>query len=400
MPQDVQTEVPIDAEAKWFEPDAVDEVAEERDEPIDEYDLTSSPNDFNVTTLVDFIESGAVRIPGFQRNYIWDIRRASRLIESLVLGIPVPQLFWYEQARNKFLVIDGQQRLMSVYYFVKGRFPILEKRPELRRIFERNGMIPNEIFEDDHYFQKFNLNLPSGLPNHPNKFHGLNYSTLGDFTPQFRLRTIRNVIIKQIAPKGDDSVIYNIFYRLNWGGVNVTPQEIRISLYHSKFYDMLLRVNTMDGWRLFVGLEEPDLHVKDVEFLLRGFAMLIDGHNYNPSMSKFLNKFSKTAQSFGSDDVTYYEALFQSFVTACSGLSPNAFRISNKFSANVFEAVFSAACSGALSCRTLVGGKIRPESVEALRADNEFTRAAGSQSTNKPNVKVRLEKAQNLIVVG
>jgi uncharacterized protein with ParB-like and HNH nuclease domain len=110
----------------WY----TDYVNDEDEFEIDEYDLTSSPNDFNVLTIQSFIESGSVKIPGFQRNYVWDIKRASKLIESLLLGLPVPQIFLYEESRNKFLVIDGQQRLMSIYYFIKQRFPRKEKRVE------------------------------------------------------------------------------------------------------------------------------------------------------------------------------------------------------------------------------------------------------------------------------
>jgi uncharacterized protein with ParB-like and HNH nuclease domain len=88
----------------WFE-----DYAEDMDDlQVEEYDITAAPNDFNVLTIHSFLESGAVRIPGFQRNYVWDISRASKLIESLILGLPVPQVFLYEVERNKFLVIDGQ----------------------------------------------------------------------------------------------------------------------------------------------------------------------------------------------------------------------------------------------------------------------------------------------------
>src|SRR5438067_1854730 len=115
----------------WFE-----DYADDADEvQIEEYDITAAPNDFNVLTIYSFIEAGSVKIPGFQRNYVWDIGRASKLIESLILGLPVPQVFLYEMARNDFLVIDGQQRLMSIYYFLKQRFPRREKRSELRVIF-------------------------------------------------------------------------------------------------------------------------------------------------------------------------------------------------------------------------------------------------------------------------
>ena len=114
-----------------------------------EYEVTASPNDFNLLTLLNFIESGAIEIPGFQRNYVWDIKRASKLIESIIIGLSVPQIFLYEEGRNSFLVIDGQQRLMSLYYFWKGRFPRKEKRSELRTVFDEEGHIPKDFFDSD-----------------------------------------------------------------------------------------------------------------------------------------------------------------------------------------------------------------------------------------------------------
>jgi Protein of unknown function DUF262 len=224
---------------EWFE-----DYAEESDDlQIDEYDITASPNDFNVSTLYNFVESGAVRIPGFQRNFVWDKVRSSKLIESLILGIPVPQLFLYEQQRNRFLVIDGQQRLMSIYYFIKRRFPKRDKRSELRIIFDKEGKIPEDILHSDDFFEDFNLKLTEKLPNKANKFNGRNYSTLADYKTQLDLRPIRNIVIKQNAPAGDDSSVYEVFSRLNTGGINLRPQEIRTSMYHSEFYDMLYRIN-------------------------------------------------------------------------------------------------------------------------------------------------------------
>ena len=76
--------------------------------------------------------------------------------------------------------------------------------------------------------------------------------------------------------------MYEVFNRLNTGGINLRPQEIRTSMYHSPFYDMLYRVNTTPQWRRLLRTPEPDLHMKDIEILMRGFAMLIDGPNYTP----------------------------------------------------------------------------------------------------------------------
>jgi len=119
--------------------------AQEQDLLIEEYEIVSSPNDFNIRTIYDFIKSGTVKIPVFQRNFTWDIKRASKLIESILMGLPIPQLFLYEQSRNEFLVIDGQQRLMSIYYFIEKRFPRPEKRYDLRRIFAERGKIPEAV---------------------------------------------------------------------------------------------------------------------------------------------------------------------------------------------------------------------------------------------------------------
>ncbi|EQB8079491.1 DUF262 domain-containing protein [Yersinia enterocolitica] len=69
--------------------------------PIDEFQLTTTPNDFNILTIISFIESNVFKIPAFQRHYVWDIKRASKLIESLLIGLPIPQIFLYEKERKK-----------------------------------------------------------------------------------------------------------------------------------------------------------------------------------------------------------------------------------------------------------------------------------------------------------
>ena len=382
-------------EGAWYD----EETADDADvESVDQYDLTVTPNDFNTKTIYDFIESGAVYIPGFQRNYVWDLKRASKLIESLIIGLPVPQVFLYEEGRNRFLVIDGQQRLMSMYYFIKQRFPVMEKRSELREIFEKEGRIPDEIFHNDAYFQKFGLRLPRRLDGQSNRFSELNYQTLGDYKTTFDLRPIRNIIVKQVSPSGDDSAMYEIFNRLNTGGVNLTPQEIRSSLYHSKFYSMLFRLNMQPKWRRLLGIQEPDIHVKDVEFLLRGFALLIDSEAYNPSMSKFLNSFSKKAKHFEDSYVAYCESLFRSFLDACDSLDERALKTqTNRFSVTVFEAVFYAAASDAFQARAEIQGRIDPASVSRLRSDPKFTLAANRGTTNSSNVDSRLRIAKELV---
>ena len=143
-----------------------------------QYDISVIPNDFNITTIFNLIDSGAIEMPVFQRNYIWDRKRASRFIESLVLGLPIPQVFLYQKARNKFLVIDGQQRLLSIYYFIKQRFPLSEKRAELRKIFDDNNGIPEAILSDDAYFQDFKLQFSKTEEGGKNPLEAVSYTHL------------------------------------------------------------------------------------------------------------------------------------------------------------------------------------------------------------------------------
>lgn len=384
-----------ETETPWFE-----DYSENADDlQVEEYDITAAPNDFNVLTINNFLESGAVRIPGFQRNYVWDINRASKLIESLILGLPVPQVFLYEVERNKFLVIDGQQRLMSIYYFMKQRFPRKDRRSELRFIFDKHGKIPDTILHDDNYFENFRLKLPESLPSNPNRFKNLSYLSLENYKTQFELRTIRNVIIKQNSPQGDDSSMYEVFNRLNTGGINLKPQEIRTSMYHSDFYEILYQLNSNSNWRRLLVTGAPDIHMKDVEILLRGFALLIDGKNYAPSMVKFLNQFSRKARGHTAEQNEYLKALATSFLSACATLPENAFlnKKSGRFNVALFEAAFVAACKNPFSDKREINSQINSENLITLESDVEFLSSMTEGTTQTKNLMSRLNRASIIL---
>ncbi|ORB17725.1 hypothetical protein BST37_03040 [Mycobacterium noviomagense] len=365
--------------------------ADSEDAQIDEYDLTTSPNDFNVLTIYNFVKSGSVIIPGFQRNYVWDKKRASRLIESLIIGLPVPQVFLYEEDRNKFLVIDGQQRLMTVYYFMSGRFPRRDKRSELRAVFDQYGEIPDNILHDDAYFEPFNLQLPESGQGVVNKFSRLNYQTLGDYKMQFEMRTIRNMIVKQLRPSGDASSIYEMFNRLNTGGVNLTPQEIRSSLFHSKFYDSLYQWNMDRRWRELIGQEHPDLHMRDIEVMLRAFAMARNVDTYAPSMVKFLNRFSKAAQQEKPEGIAEFWENLDWFLSEVSTVPRSVWLTrQQKFLVNLFESVFAAAV------RARAAGKLTrldADAIMAIRESQDYIRHSQERTTDTENVKGRYRAA-------
>ena len=386
-----------DSEEIRYEPDVGTE-SEVESYPIDQFDLVASPNDFNTRTLVDFIDSGVVTIPGFQRNYVWDIKRASRLIESIMVGLPVPQIFLYERGQNKHLVIDGQQRLMSIYYFVKGRFPRKEKLAELRLTGGGQSTVPADKLSDDEYFSDFRLNLPESIPGRSNRYNKLGYASLDeDQLVLFNLRTIRHIIVRQVGPSGDEAM-YEIFNRLNSGGINLTPQEIRRCTFDSKFYEVLYETNTQDSWRKLVGTAIPDIHMRDVEILLRGFAMLIKGESYRPSMVKFLNSFSQQAKSFDEGRLQQLRQLLDSFLASCRDLPSDAFHsVKSRFSPMIFESVFVAICSGPYEEGQNVEGRIQLDSLIRLKEDAAFRSATQSETASQFNVRTRIDRARQIL---
>jgi uncharacterized protein with ParB-like and HNH nuclease domain len=379
---------------KWY----LNEEIEEYDYSFKEYEVTSTPNDFNTKTIIDFIESGLFKIPDFQRNYIWDIKRASKLVESLIIGLPIPQVFLYEESKNKYLVIDGQQRLLTVYFFSKMRFPKKEKRFELRQIFVEYGLFPDEYLHNDEYFDDFKLKLHEPSSNEKNKLHGLNYGTLGDLKSSFDLRTIRNIMIKQNIPSDDDSSMFEIFNRLNSGGVVLKPQEIRASLYHSKFYNQLYKLNINDNWRALLNKKEPDIHMKDVEILLRGFAMLVEGDNYSPSMTRFLNLFSKKTRSYTDESLEYFKQIFELFCSKSLEYNPSIFLAkTGKFSFTIFESIFVGLCNDAVKSKSLKIKETTNGKIEKLKATQDFISATTDNTAGSKNVLRRLSLAKEIL---
>ncbi|MDO4719876.1 MAG: DUF262 domain-containing protein [Peptostreptococcaceae bacterium] len=378
----------------WYEDifDNDDEIS------VNEYDITTTPNDFNILTIFSLIDNGVIKIPPFQRNYVWDEKRASRLIESIILGLPIPQVFLYEQEKNSFFVIDGQQRLLSIYFFIKQRFPTKDGRTILRKFSTGDMKIIETILSNDSYFTKFRLKLPALSNKENNKLDGLTYDTLGEYKDTFQfLRTIRSVVIKQNEPD-DDSSMYEIFNRLNTGGQNLKPQEIRMSLYYSEFYKQLIELNDRSDWRSLLKQKEPDVHFKDIEILLRAFAMLLEYEQYRSPMGKFLNTFLKKAKNFDNKTIEYLKKLFLSFLKSCSDVDPDVFySAQGQFIISLFESVFVASCINAFREKNLICGKLDNIDIRKLKHDNQFIKTNQSGVASKKNVEIRIKRAMELI---
>lgn len=383
-------------EQDFFE-EEIDDIGEEG---IVEYDITTSPRDLTPANIVDMIDSGIIEIPLFQRNYVWDIKKASKLVESLILGLPVPELFFYTEGddNNSYKIIDGQQRFLSIYFFVKGRFPKSNAARFMIREGINDGTELENLLPDNSIFKDFVLNLGDDTQKQ-SRYHGLKFATLDKDTQiKFRLRRfLRTVVVRQNKPDDNSSSMFEIFNRLNTGGAPLNAQEIRASLYYCDFYRMLVRLNNRNEWRTLMGKPTQDLHSKDIELILRSFALLHDVENYSPKMVSFLNSFSQKAKKFSNEHIKYLDDLFMSFIDACSDLGEKAFFRNNRFSTTLFESVFVAACCNDFEKGQLLTKKIEPSSFEVLKNDEKFISYLLSGSSSSENIKGRVNRAKEVI---
>ncbi|GAA3312944.1 DUF262 domain-containing protein [Arthrobacter ramosus] len=357
---------------------------------VGEYDLVSTPNDFNVLTIKNFLDTGAVKVPRYQRNFVWDRARASKLIESLILGLPVPQVFLYEEARNSFQIIDGQQRLMSIYFFLVGRFPRKTAKPRLREFWGQQGGIPPHILSDDGLFESFRLHLPSPQNGPSNPLHGLKYDTLEERQIQLGMRTLRNIVIKQVNPDGRGAV-YEIFNRLNTTGVNLTAQEIRMSLADSAFMEQIVEFNMDPVWRQLFGVATPDPRLRDIEVLLRAFAMADESDEYRPSMVRFLDRYADRTRLFKQEQIRPRRMALERFLEDTRHVDRAAFLISERFSVPIFEAIFAAY---AQECEKGGQPTLRDDVLARLKVDPEFVDATETHTTDTKNILQRVAVAR------
>ena len=361
------------------------------------YDVTVSPNDFNVSTLCNFLDKGVITIPRFQRDFVWTKRVASRFIQSIAMGLPVPELFLYEAQRNKWWVVDGQQRLLSIYLFRKGRFP-RDKFGIGRLLREGVHSVTPDMWADNRLFSNFTLDLklPDGRED---ILHGRSYEDLrDDDNYDIDTRPLRTIVVRQHNPNGYNAA-YEIFNRLNTGGVRLSPQQIRECVYESPFLEMVEEINNSAEWRNLYGKDgKHDLKRVDAQAIVRSFAMLHEGKNYAPGMVRFLNDYCREMQKIprGDERLDFMRELFEGFLRACAP-PEEMFRPKGKFLLSLFEATFVASLGNCLREHRIPNGKINGEEVAGLAQHQDFSAAVQRSSATAANVEQRMALASKII---
>ena len=281
------------------------------------YDIATYPSDFTLLGIYTMWEENDITIPEFQREFVWSIRQSSLLIESFLLGLPVPPVFFYIDDQNKNLVIDGQQRILSIVFFIEGYFGA-ENPQGKRQVFRLQG-----LDEKSPYYKK--------------KFEELSESS------QRKLKTsvLRAINIRQIEPKGENTSVFHIFERLNTGGTPLKPQEIRNVVFRGKIVEILRELNQNENWRMVLGKSIIDKHQKDVELVLRIFALCEKLDEYEKPMKEFLNKTMQENTEGDSPRVTkFIENFHETSALIVEKLGEKPFHVRGPLNTSVLDSVF------------------------------------------------------------
>lgn len=247
------------------------EIVESNKEIVDDLKIILSENiktysrDWTVETIYNQIKQENIELnPKFQRRNAWNDEKRSRLIESLILKLPVPEIVLAEShtEKNKFVVLDGKQRLLTIAGFIDHEKYKYWDKPVLK-----------------------GLKLKASLNN--TTIELLSQEINKDSNRAFQNSDIRCTVV--FNQKSDD-ILYEIFYRLNSGAVPLSMQELRQSLRKGGFSDFLMQsTETLGPLHKVLGIDQPDKRLIDAEILLKFISNRLRLSDYSGNLKKFLD---------------------------------------------------------------------------------------------------------------
>lgn len=314
--------------------------------------LNLYPIDYPFETLNDRLKSTPPKLilnPEFQRKYKWDDKgwaRASKFIESCLMRIPLPSCYFAEDEEGRHMVIDGVQRITTISKFLNNEFAL-----EALTTFE--------------------------------ELEGKTFSEIGIYKAELEATTIRCIVLRK---ENDQSLVREIFSRLNQGAVSLTAQEIRHALFHGTFDELLSTLAKRQEICDF-GKGQKSSKAKDglesEEQVLRYFALHGNLDGYSGLLSKYLDDFMLTHANAGVTECKKFEEQFITSLDNCVTvfgkdvftdtskerpkqsmvyydlLMPSLGMMSQKYVASnkkKIKTAFDALCSSAQFQKTLSGG--------------------------------------------
>ena len=325
------------------------------------YKINTYGADYTLEILSKKIDDKEIIIPSFQRRYVWSIKKASKLIESFLLGLPVPQIFLYrEEDTQDLLVVDWQQRLKTINFFFKGVF-------DSSVVFKLTGVWAEwegKTFNDLSLVDKRKLN---------------NY-------------ILRSNIFEQTDPQ-DKSSIFEIFERLNTGGMALNTQEVRNCVIRGDINDFLQELNNYSNWRTILNKLQPDARMKDIEMLLRFFALYEKRDQYKKPMKDFITNFMTERKNIDENTKKRYrDIFFKTIDLLINNIWERPFRIKGGINIAVYDSVMIAVTT--LEPKDIPNLKTN---YDKLIKEPQYKENTSEWTTNNERVKSRIDIAINYL---
>jgi uncharacterized protein with ParB-like and HNH nuclease domain len=345
-----------------------DATSDETETSTVEFNIVVTASDWTLELLASKFQSGDIIVPDYQRKFVWDIKRASILIESFAIGLPVPQVFFYENSEGQLEVIDGQQRITSIAFFFEGYFGKADAKGK-RKVFSLKGLEQRKDLE------------------------GKTFEQLDDRTKRkIKNANLRGVTVKQLTPEEEQpESVYHIFERLNTGGQPLNAQEIRNAVYRGPLLKKLEELNGDENWRKIYGRMDPDPKQRDIELLLRLLAMYKNTENYVPPMKDFLSRQMSKNREFNTERATNFASAFTLAAKTVVETLEKPFRPRGHLNAATLEAVMVSILEHESDM------KFDKTSYTGLLKDKQFMETVTSNTSSIENVHTRKELADKAL---
>jgi len=369
------------------EPNLDEIILDSNQEIIDDISLITTENiktysrDWTVETIYNQIVQGNIDLnPKFQRRNAWNDDKRSRLIESLILKLPVPEVVLAEShtEKNKFVVLDGKQRLLTIAGFIDHETYKYWDKPFLRDLKIRSELnnITIELLSQENYKDTYRA---------------------------FQNSDIRCTVVFN---QSSDDILYEIFYRLNSGAVPLSMQELRQSLRKGGFSDYLMEcTETIGPLHEVLGLTQPDKRLIDAEIVLKYISNRIRLTDYAGNLKKFLDDTLVLLNRNWNVQSNDIKQLFDDFnngirlLASIVGMSNvGKYSNENRFIKNLFDVqiyFFSQLNQDDLT------GAANARFVEMFRelsnANTDFRRSITSSTNTKKNYFTRFERFREII---
>jgi Protein of unknown function DUF262 len=325
------------------------------------FTISSYGADYTVDSLVKRFETGSFFVPPFQRSLVWNVKQASRFIESLLMGLPVPGIFVFREAQtNRHLIVDGQQRLRTLHAFYTGVF----RGEEFRLLDVRNPWLGKTCKGLDN---RDKLRLDDSI--------------------------IHTTIFRQEEPENNIDSIYEVFERINSGGIKLSDQEIRVCVNFGPFTELLKTLNENLKWRELYGTKS--VRLKDQELILRFLALSYDFENYSRPMRVFLNRFMEKNKLVNKENSESYSKRFETTITfIADALGRRAFRPERSLNTAVYDATM-VGISERLHAGPVNDKNAFVSAYDKLLADEKFRDAYTRSTADEEKVKLRIGLAKS-----